>query len=278
MALKYTLDSVEELPEPVREHYREDNGKFVLDVDGAKSVAEVEKMNKALESERKVSKQFKDAAHVWENSFPGKTPEQLAALLERIPILEAESTGKIDQKKFDSILETTVKQRMTPLEHEINKQKSAVAERDVQIAAYQAADRRRTIHDAVRAVAAREGFQESTYSNTEGALMLLADRNFTINSIGQVVVTDDNQIYTPGLPLTEALGQIKQHHGYMLKQSLGGGAAGTTGIPGVSGANPFMANNMTLRGKFMNEHPDKWQKAMEKAGLASPMDQYKAAK
>ena len=269
MALKYNLDSLEGLEESLHAVYREEGGKYVLDAEGVKPLADFDKINNALLAERKVSKQFKDVASAWESRFQGKSPDELAAALERIPLLEAESQGKVDATKHATVVEQTVKQRMATLELEITKLKQAVTEREQSIASYQAADKRRTIHDAVRVLAAKEGFQESSYASAEGALMLLAERHFTINGAGDVVVSDESKAYTPGLGLREALGEVKNQHGYLLKQSVGGGASGSS-FNG-SGTNPFKTNNLTARGEFIkNNSIDKVNAAVKAAGLDHP--------
>ena len=279
MALKYTLESIEDLPEPLREHYREDQGKFYLEAEGLRPVAEIEKLTTALGAERKIKKEFQDKASVWETKFTGKTPDEIFALLEQIPLLEAESKGKVDPAKHAQILETTVKQRLVPLEHELANARKSLAEREQEIEQFKTAERRRTLHDAVRGVAVKEGFQESTYSNGEGALMLLAERHFTINTVGDVVVADESKLLTPGLGLREALVEIKNHYPYMVKQSLGGGASGSNNGSGGTSSNVFKSNNMTERAKFMKENakdPAKIEFAWKQAGLSGPLDLYKA--
>ncbi len=275
MALKAVYESQEEIPESLREHYPEKDGKFhFVGVEGYKPVSEFEAVQKALNAERLEAKKHKTGLSAWESKFQGKTVDDIFALVEKIPLLEAESQGKVDAKKHNEVVEATVKNRMAPLELEIKKHQQMVAERDQKIAAYETAEKRRTIHDAVRAVAAKEGFQDTTYASPEGALMLLAERHLTVNSIGQVVVSDDNATYTPGLGVAEALGQIKNHHPYMLKASLGGGAQG--GGAGGVGSNPFKANDLDARGRFMQQNPDKWETLMKQAGLSDPSETYKA--
>ncbi len=281
MALKFQLENLEGLDESLHSVYREDNGKYILDVEGAKPESEFVKLKGVVDNERKQSKATKDLLSSWESRFTGKSAEEIAAMLERIPLLEAESQGKVDQKKHDLIVDTTVKQRLAPLEHEITKHKQAVLERDQIIEQFRSAERRRIIHDAVRSVAAKEGFQEQTYASGEGALMMLAERHLTINGNGDVVVSDDSKVLTSGLPVREALGEIKNHHPYMLKQSLGGGSSGS--IPGAAGSqsNPFRANNLTARGAFMKENerfPDRIEAAIKAAGLANAYELHKDKK
>lgn len=275
MALKFQLDSLDELPEVLHEHYKESNGKYFLDAEGVKPLAEFDKVNGALTKERTDRKKAQEAASAWETKFTGKgTIDEILAQLERIPVLEAESQGKVDTKKMAEVAEITAKQRMAPLEHEITKLKQATAERDQIIEQFKSADRRRTIHDAVRALAGKEGFQEGTYASSEGALMLLAERYLTINEIGDVVVADNAKPYTSGLGLKEALGEFKNHHSYLLKPSVGGGAAGSTGGSTTSG-NPFKGNDLDARGAFIKANPTTWQAAMKQAGISSAHELHK---
>jgi hypothetical protein len=275
MALKYQIESIEDLPEPVREHYREEGGKWFLDAEGLKPQADLDRVTNALTAERKEKKEYKDKAAVWETRFTGKTPDEIFAQLDRIPLLEAESQGKVDAKRLQEITETTVKQRMAPLEHENVRLKQELTEHLQQIAEFKANDRRRTLHDAVRSIAVKEGFHETAYANGEGTLMLLAERNFTIDDAGDVIVAEGSKLLTPGLRLREALVEVKNIYPYLVKGSMGGGAAGSNGANGSTN-NPFKQNNKTVRGQFMKENPDKWQKLMKDAGLESPYDDYKA--
>lgn len=275
MALKYSLESVEDLPEPLREHYREEGGKYFLDAEGIKPLADFDKVQNALLAERKEKKEYKDKHSAWESRFIGKTPDEIAAQLERIPLLEADSQKSVDKTKLNEIIETTVRQRMSPLEHENGKLKQSLAEHEQTINQFRQNERRRTLHDAVRGIAVKEGYQESAYANAEGALMLLAERNFTINDMGDVVVADESKILTPGLGLREALVEVKNLYPYLVKGSVGGGASGSNGANGSTN-NPFKQNNKTIRGQFMKENPDKWQKLMKDAGLETPFDDFKA--
>jgi hypothetical protein len=278
MALKFQLDTLESVEESLHSLYREDSGKYILDVEGARLQSDVDKVKTSLDAERKLHKQFKDSYTAWESRFTGLTPEEVFAKLEMIPVLEAESKGKIDQKQYNDILETAVKQRMAPVELEKNKLAQAITEREQIIEQYKAADRRRTIHDAVRAEAAKSGFIDTTYAGVGSPLLMMAESNLTINSVGDVVV-DEDRSYASGLPVREFLGELKNHHPYLLKQSMGGGAEGTKGSTGGGSAgNPFKGNNLTARAAFMKEHeknPEKIQNAIRNAGLNNAYEMHK---
>jgi hypothetical protein len=280
MALKYIVEDIEQINEQLREHYREEDGKWFLDADGVKPTADFDRVQNALLAERKEKKDYKDKYSSWDTRFPGKTPEEIATQFERIPLLEAESQGKVDPKRLAEITETTVKQRMAPLEHENGKLKQSLAEQEQVINQFKQNERRRTLHDAVRGVAVKEGYQESAYANSEGALMLLAERNFTITDMGDVVVADESRILTPGLGLREALVEVKNLYPYLVKNSMGGGAAGSNGAAGGgTSANVFRSNDMTARGRFIKENekdPSKVEFAWKQAGLSSPWAPYTA--
>jgi hypothetical protein len=114
MALKFQVESLEGIEDNLHSLYREDNGKYTLDVEGVKPISEVERVQKALDSERKSSKTYKDQYSAWESKFPSKTPDEIAALVEQIPLLELESKGKVDPKKHQEVVESTVKSRLAP--------------------------------------------------------------------------------------------------------------------------------------------------------------------
>jgi len=276
MALKYQLDSIDDLPETLREYYTESNGKYVLAVEGVKPDTEFSKVTGALNNERKTAKQLKEQLSAWQAKFEGKSADEIYELVEKIPMLEEASQGKFDKSKVDALVEAASKSRMAPVLHDLEKFKAAVAERDQRLAQYEAADKRRTIHDAIREVASGQGFEEKSYATPDGALMLIAERYLTVDELGQVVVADDAKGLTPGLGVKEALSELKQIHSYLAKPSHGGGATGSSGA--VAGNNPFKTNNMTARGQYIKANPDKWQKAMQQAGLNGPMETYKAAR
>lgn len=281
MALKYIIENQEELPESLRDHYREEGGKYYLEAEGLKPAADVERVQTALQAERKEKKEYKDKHSAWETRFTGKTPEEIAAQLERIPLLEAESQGKIDSKKLAEITEIQVRQRMTPLEHENGKLKQTISEHEQVISQFKQNERRRTLHDAVRSVAVKEGYQESAYANAEGALMLLAERNFTITDNGDIIVADESKILTPGLGLREAMVEVKNLYPYLVKNSMGGGASGSNSTSGGVSSNPFKSDNLTERAKFIQDNkkdPAKIEFAWKQAGLKSPLELHRNKK
>src|ERR1043165_10178163 len=120
MTLKAVYDSADAIPEALKEFYPEKDGKFqFVGLEGYKPASEVEGVQKGLNAEGGVSKKFKDSLSAWESKFTGKTLDEVAALVDRIPLLEAESKGKVDQPKIDSIVDQTVRNRTAPLDAKI---------------------------------------------------------------------------------------------------------------------------------------------------------------
>jgi flagellar biosynthesis GTPase FlhF len=76
MTLKLTVDSIESIPEPLRDYYEERDGKFALKVDG---VEDTSGLKSALDAERKIKRDLEKKVKRWESL--GKTDEEIADLL-----------------------------------------------------------------------------------------------------------------------------------------------------------------------------------------------------
>lgn len=276
MTLKAVYDSIDDVPENLKEIYSEKEGKFhFVGAEGYKSPVEVDNLAKALSAERKIIKELKAQYEPWASTFKDLTPAQIRADLDKIPLLEESASKSVDSKKIDAMVETAARNRMAPVEKARDEYKALVAERDATIAAFHAADRRRTILDAVREVASKDPtVHETAYSSPRGALMLLAEQLLTLDeTTGRVVVREDVEGIAAGLGVKDALAELKNQHPYLTKGSVGGGASGGAGGGGVS--NPFKFNDMTERGKFANQYPDKVPAMVKAAGLKNAWDLHK---
>ncbi len=276
MTLKPVYESVDDVPEALREYYPEKEGKFLfVGVEGYKSPVEVDNLAKALSAERKTIKELKSQYEPWSSTFKDKTPAEIQAELDRIPILEESASTKYDKNKVEAMVETAARNRMAPVEKARDEFKAQVAERDATIAAFYAADRKRTILDSVREVAAKDqSLHETSYTSPRGALMLLAEQLFTIDeTTNRVVVREDVEGIAAGLGVKDALAELKNQHPYLTKGSVGGGASGGSG--GGSVTNPFKSNDMTERGKFAKQYPEKVAAMVKAAGLKSAWELHK---
>lgn len=274
--LKPQFDTLDDVPEALREYYPEKEGKYVFaGLDGYKPVSEFQAVQTALKKERSNAKMLEDSYTPWQTTFAGKTPQEIKAELDKIPVLEAESNGKISKEKIDALIEVAAKNRLAPVAAERDTYKTKISELEAQIQAFQEHNKQRKIFDAVREVAAKENiFHESAYASPEGALMLLAGRYFTVDeSSDSVVIKEDVKGLAAGLGVKDALAEIRSMHPYLAKNSLGGGAQGSGGSSG--GPNPFKDNNMSARTAFIKANPTTWQARMKEAGVKNAFEPYK---
>jgi hypothetical protein len=97
MALKFAVDSLDDVSEAHRDLYTEKDGKFVLSVDGLEDNSG---LKKALETERETRKKYEKQIKSWERT--GKTPDEIAELLASAE--EAERQKHEKEGNFDALL------------------------------------------------------------------------------------------------------------------------------------------------------------------------------
>lgn len=77
MALPFIVDTLDSIPESVRDQYKESDGKFRLDLDGYEDPSS---LKSALQKEREAAKQAARQVKAWESI--GKSPEEIQELLQ----------------------------------------------------------------------------------------------------------------------------------------------------------------------------------------------------
>jgi hypothetical protein len=96
MALKVTVDTLDDVPEPFRTEYTESNGKFILNVEGVDDHPDVVNLKSAYtrvkESDKAKAEQLRDALAKLE-AKPNPTAKDDAAILQLRQQLEAERDG-----------------------------------------------------------------------------------------------------------------------------------------------------------------------------------------
>lgn len=276
MAIKCVLDSLDGVHEDLIPHYVKKADKFELQLEGARTQGDVDRLQASLVQEREFSKGLK----AFKEACGEHKAEEVAALLQSIPELKvmAEAGGKkFDQTQFDAMITS----RLTPVQAELAKAKQTIAERDAAIVQRDNADRRRAVHDAVRLAAVGAEVIPQAYANEHGSLMLLADKLFTVDATGAVVVGKDaSNAFIEGTLLKDALPVLLDQHPYLRPPSQGGGAGGSKNESG-NGANVFLQNNMQVRTAWINANQDKpgvVQNAMTQAGLSHAAQTYVAKK
>ena len=89
MALQFQVETLDTIPEAVRALYKEDGGKFRLDLDGYE---DPQGLKSALQKERDAAKAAQRQVSAWDKL--GKTPDEISAMLEAQSKAEGEKLGK----------------------------------------------------------------------------------------------------------------------------------------------------------------------------------------
>ena len=261
MAIKAVLDKLDDVEEPFRTLYTERNGKFELTgVDGMKTQADVDRLTTAAAKERDEHKKTKGTL----TSILGdRKAEDVLALLDRIPELEAAAGGKLDDKKIEELVEKRIGSKTSPLQREIAKLMKDLGDRDAMITEFKGREATRTLHDSIReAVAKSSGFQGAALEDA----MLFGERHLTINEEGKVV-TKDGVGVTPGVDTVVWLTEMQQKKPHWWGETKGGGATGSKG-GGASGDNPFTREhwNVTKQGQIFRENRTRAEQLAKSAG------------
>jgi DNA-binding transcriptional MerR regulator len=101
MALKYELESLDDIDEGIRDLYTEKDGKFVLSVDGLPEPEDNSGLKSALEKERELRKKHEKQIKQWERV--GKTPDEISELIAARE--ESERKKAEEEGDFDKLLE-----------------------------------------------------------------------------------------------------------------------------------------------------------------------------
>lgn len=264
MALKVAVEKLDDVPEGMREHYTEVDGKFVLGVEGAEALPAMKGLRDENAKRRISEKKATTDLAVYTTAFGVRKPDEILAILDRVPELEAAAAGKIDETKINGMVETRLGAKLGPVQRDLAAAKTALAERDQVIAGYQTKERTRAVHDSVRdAISKSKGFQPSA---TEDAL-ILAERMFEVNDEGKVV-TKDGVGVTPGVDATVWLTDLQAKRAHWWGQTSGGGAGGSGGGGGGGGVNPWKGDswNMTEQGKIYKDNPTRATQMAAAAG------------
>ena len=260
MGLKLSYDAIDDVPEVHRELYTDQGGKFVLTgVEGVKSQADIDRMNVALQKERDAHKATKSKYSHFENL----DATEVLSKLDRFEELEAAAAGKLDENAINGIVETRIKSKTAPLEREKAQLAAKLAENEAVIQQYQARERQRSIHDAVRSVALKSKVTDTALED----VLMLAERVFDVDEDGNVTAKDNVGV-TPGVSPEVWLQEMQSKRPHWWPASGGGGASGSQGGGGYAGANPFAAAtwNATEQGRIFRENPKRAEQLAAAAG------------
>lgn len=116
MPLKAVVESLEEVPEALREFYEERDGKFVLGVDGSPSDDQVTELKERIQQFRtnniKLNQQLAELKERMAR-YDGVDPEEYQRLKQRISEIEAKGVKKADD------VEAVIEQKVAPLAEQL---------------------------------------------------------------------------------------------------------------------------------------------------------------
>lgn len=268
MALKAIYATQDEIPEQFRELYTERAGKFELTgIEGIKTIADVTRLTDSLSVERAAHEKTK--ARLRPVTFAGKSvvemnDDELRATVEKLDSFDelAARAGKVDDGAIEKIVESRVRTKLAPVERDKATLATELATYKEKVTAYEAEERRRTIHDSVREHAAKLLRPEAI----ENALVY-GERMLEVGEERRVAARDGVGV-TPGIAPDQWLNEMLTKFPHWGQDSQGGGARGSRQSGGVPN-NPWSAKhwNLTEQGKYITQHgAEKADQAAKSAG------------
>lgn len=237
--------------------YAERDGKFVLQVDGAFSAIDRDKLTEALRKEREDHGKAKGAL----KKFGARTPEQLdeldAQVLELQTQLSAAGGDPAKRKaEIDGLVEQRLAARVKPLERQIEELRTENGTLSTENGTLKTERSRGAVIAAVRsqelikAVGLNPDVQDDAFE-------LWAQHNFRVGEDGRVVTTE--AFGTPGLTPLDAFKDLAREgrKRHWFGETSGGGAAGARGRESF-GENPFAQKtfNLTKIGVVVRDNPE----------------------
>lgn len=259
MTIKAIYATQDEIPEQYKDLFEERGGAFHLTrIEGIKTDADVARVQRALDQEKQARAQLKQQ---WDSFFGDRKPEEIQAILDRVPELEAAAEGKIDDEKINQIVEGRVKTKLSPVERELSQARAKLQEAEGRIAEFEARERQRTIHDAVRQAAIKMKVLDTAQED----VLMLAERMFEVGEDGAVTVKDGVGV-TPGVAPDVWLTEMQAKRPHWWPASGGGGAKGSGGLGGFA-QNPWSAEhwNLTRQGEILRSQGRERADQMAKA-------------
>lgn len=267
MALKAIIVKIDDVDEKYRDLYVQKGDKFVLQVEGIKTDADVLLINNALIKERADHKKAADSlkeANTKLAEFGEVTPEQVVSLTEKIANFEAAGTPeltknfeKIVTDRVAAVLDGKLKVETAKLNKTIAEQQTALVAATQQVEKFTLNDQHRTIDDAVRAAATKA----KVLPGAEADALMRARAAFQLQE-GKVITADGQ---TP----EDWIEARKADAGHWWPVSRGAGAHGSDGNGNFNASdNPWAPGNwnVTKQGQLVMSDPAKAGRMAEAAG------------
>lgn len=263
--LKAIVDSLDNVPEELKQYYTEKNGKFELTGEGIVTAADVARVQEGLRKERNDHKELREK--ITANLGDVKI-EDVRGLLDKIPELELAAKGNLDTAKVDEIVQSRIKSVTAPLERKLTQTEKDLSEARDKIGAHENEKKTQKIKDRIVELTTGSNAKFKVVPEAIGDIMLHANGILEIDDQGEIR-TKDGVGVTPGLGpdawLSDTL--ASKPHWCLPSEGIGaGGSGGNRG--GNAGPNPFSFEhwNLTEQGKIYISDKSKAEQLAKLAG------------
>lgn len=256
--LTFSYETQDAIPEAFRSIYKEEGGKFVLNVAGAVSVDNVTRLQNSLSKERN---DHKDAKGKWSPLADIElSPADIRARLDEYEVLKLQA----DPDKQDAVFDAKMKAALSPVQRQLSEATTKVDELTKQNAALIGERNTNHINAEVRKQATALGIRSTA----------LDDAMRYVRDVCQL--TDEGRIVTKAVEgfdeytdLDVVLKQCVQTRPHWFETSQGGGSRGTTQSSGGAG-NPWAKAswNITEQARMIAKDRGKAEQMAKLAGAS----------
>jgi hypothetical protein len=270
MAFEFQVDSLEGLPEAVREHYVERNGKFEIVVNGVKTQGDVDRVMGSLKKEREEH----DITKAKLRSFGEFTPETVEATLAeledtRLQLAAIKKEGGPADEDIEKLVESRTQQRVKPIERKLSQLTTQLEElTGVNKSLIHEKTRGNILADVLEAGRLKEVGIDADALAPGADVELWAERVFERTEDGKTISKEGVGV-TPGLSPKEVFIDLKasgqRRHWFGVTQ--GAGAPGSKG--GADQDNPFKEGkgfNLTKAAQIVRDDPARAERLAKAAG------------
>ncbi|MEG0323599.1 MAG: hypothetical protein RR619_06340 [Raoultibacter sp.] len=250
--LELSYDDKTKIPTAHADLYTEVGGKWTLTgVNGIKTQADIDRLQGALDKERNDHKSVKER-YAPISSY--KIEDVVSRLSEYDELKIRASTGGVDDKKLDELVEARIKSRLSPLERQLEEYKNSLASKDAKIGEFESKDVQRRIKKAVAVAAKGAKVVDSAVDDA----IIQGQQLFHLTEDGRVVAKDNVGI-TPGIDPTVWLSDMLKSKPHWFGSNVGGGSGGGNGGGNGGGQNPWSHEgwNMTEQSRIYRENPER---------------------
>lgn len=253
--LKATYEKEEDIPEFAQgqELYEERDGKWLLKMDaieGVKTIADVERVQRGLTQEKKAHKELKEKFKALDGHDLDEVVEKIGKYDEMVAKVESLEGGE-NEEKIQKRIDAVVASKVAPLERQLEQ---LTTERDglnAKNTELTGTITRNQIAQKVRDAAVTAKVESHALPD----VLLWSEKLFEVEEDGRVVTRDNIDGVTPGVEPDVWLAEMQPKRPGWWPRSVGGGAEGGSG-DGVSTKNPFSKTQWNKTEQFRVQATD----------------------